>query len=151
MNTALNQFRNNNRFYNGIFKTPTHFDKLFGDLLEGTGIEFSYGNFPSVNVLENDSAYKMEVIAPGFSKEEIVIQLENDSLTISGEKKTEAGDDEKKFTRREFKSEKFSRSFNLPELVNMEEIKAEFKNGIVEIRLPKIQPTKQGSKQIEIQ
>ena len=83
----------------------------------------------------------MELSAAGFSKEEITLQIEKDTLVISGEKKAEETTVEKKFHRKEFTYNNFKRKFTLNELVDKEKIEASFENGIVKIHLPKKQET----------
>ena len=96
-------------------------------------------NLPSVNISDEDKKYVIEVAAPGLEKSDFNIDIEDDVITISSNKesKTEDGDG-KNWTRREFKSSSFQRSFNLPDNVNIDEIKATHKNGILSIDLPKV-------------
>ena len=91
---------------------------------------------PSVNVIESANAFKIEVAAPGLSKEDFKINVENDTLTIWAEKverKSETTEDAPvkadKYLRREFNFNAFKRSFTLPENVGVEGIKAAILRG----------------------
>ena len=95
---------------------------------------------PATNITENEQAFQLEIAVPGFSKEDFRINLEKDVLTISSEKEKDENIDEKKeqsFRIREFGHRNFSRSFSLPEAVDIDAIKAEYQNGILMITLPK--------------
>ena len=94
---------------------------------------------PAVNIIENEQGFELELSAPGFSKEEITLEIEKDTLVISGEKKNEETTVEKKFHRKEFTYNNFKRKFTLTEQVDKEKIEASFENGIVNIHLPKKQ------------
>lgn len=94
---------------------------------------------PSVNIVENDKEWKLEVSAPGFSKEDFKINLEKEVLTVSAEHKAEDLKEEKNYTRREFSFGSFSRSFRIKEnTVDVEKIGATYDNGILNITLPKL-------------
>ncbi|HOH99308.1 MAG TPA: Hsp20/alpha crystallin family protein [Bacteroidales bacterium] len=91
---------------------------------------------PSANVIEKDDQYELEMAIPGMSKEDIRIDLEKNVLTISSDK--EAGQQENiTYNRREFAPGKFCRSFSLPETVNREQIRADYRDGILRVMLPK--------------
>lgn len=92
---------------------------------------------PSVNIRETDNNFQLEVAAPGFSKEDFNIHVENDLLTISANKETKKEEDEQGYTRREFSYNSFSRSFTLPDAVNADGIKGSYVNGILNVELPK--------------
>ncbi|MBP7850785.1 MAG: Hsp20/alpha crystallin family protein [Lentimicrobiaceae bacterium] len=91
---------------------------------------------PSANVIEKDDQYELEMAIPGMSKEDIRIDLEKNVLTISSDK--EAGQQENiTYNRREFAPGKFCRSFSLPETVNREQIRADYRDGLLRVMLPK--------------
>jgi HSP20 family protein len=98
---------------------------------------------PSVNIIENDGLFKLEVAAPGLAKEDFKINVEDKVLTVSAEKKvdseTKEGD---KILRREFGYTNFKRSFTLPENVNVTDIKAVYENGVLNVHLPKVEVKK---------
>lgn len=115
----------------------------------------SGATLPSVNVKENDNEFAIELAAPGMKKEDFKIELNNHVLTISSEQKEEHEEKDKagKYTRREFNYRSFSRSFTLPaETVESEKIEAAYKDGILNISIPKKETAKpQPVKTIAIQ
>lgn len=151
MKTTNWNTRNGIPFYKGIFSAPESFDRIFGDLLESSGVEISYGKFSAINVIESEHEYTIECMIPGFEKDEIKINMEEAGLlNVSAEKKAGVSAIEKNYTKREFKAEKFSRSFNLPDNINNEGIEAEYKNGVLHINLPKMTAEKRTNKEISI-
>ncbi len=100
---------------------------------------------PAVNIRETDKSYEVEMAAPGMKKEDFKIELENNILTISSEKEEEHEEDGKeKYSRREYSYESFQRSFNLPkEVVDEEKIEAHYKNGVLQLTIPKKEKAKQ--------
>ncbi len=94
-------------------------------------------NMPAVNILETDEHFKIEVAAPGMNKEDFKIQVDNDLLTISAERKDEKSEKDARYTRQEFNFVSFSRSFTMPEIVDAEKIAASYQNGVMTITLPK--------------
>jgi len=124
----------NTRPYAGYF--PTFFDELFNDLNSSS---LPRTATPAVNVRENETSYTVELLAPGFRKEDIVVDMENNILTISGEVKKEEMDENEKFTRKEFNFQSFKRSFTLPEnKINSEAIEAKYVDGVLKVSLPKL-------------
>lgn len=96
---------------------------------------------PSVNVIETDNDFQIEVAAPGMEKKDFKVEIENGTLTISSEQKKEEKEEGKNYTRREFSYNAFARSFSLPENVISEKITAEYDNGILTLSLPKKEVT----------
>jgi len=97
---------------------------------------------PSTNVQEDENAYRLELSVPGFSKKDFKIDLEKNLLTISSEVKEEKKEENVNYTRKEFVYGNFCRSFTLPEIIEAENIKAEYKNGILLVTLPKKEEVK---------
>ncbi len=93
---------------------------------------------PRVNVFENETSFVIEAELAGVSKDAVDVQIENNILTFSGEKKSELAD--KKAHRVERYYGKFSRSFSLPDNVDQTNIKAESKDGMLFLTLPKMKP-----------
>ncbi len=131
---------------------PSLVDDFFGrDFMDNFFSERTGINVPAVNLAENNDEYRIEVAAPGLEKNDFKIDLENDVLTISSEKEVKDEQKDEKFMRCEFNYSKFSRSFTLPESANVEKIKANHKDGILYVRIPKKEETKQKPpKQIDI-
>lgn len=92
---------------------------------------------PATNVVETENGFELELASPGLSKEDFKIDIENNLLTISSEKEINNEHKEKNYTRKEFMVSSFSRSFNLPKTVDLDKIKAEYKDGILKVELPK--------------
>ena len=107
---------------------------------------------PSVNVKEEDSTYQIMVAAPGMKKEDFNIGIDRNILTISSENKseTEEKDEQGFFTKREFNFSSFSRSFTLPESVDIDNIEASYENGILNVSVPKKEIAMQNIKRIEV-
>lgn len=126
---------------------PSVLDRFFdGDLFNWSNRNFSQTNttLPSVNIKEDADAYKVEVAAPGFEKDDFKVELNHDLLTVSSEKKIENETKEGEvFTKREFSYQSFSRSFTLPQTADGERIKASYKKGILQITIPKKEEAKQ--------
>jgi HSP20 family protein len=113
--------------------------------------KFSNENWlPAINISDNKENYELELAAPGFNKEDFKLTIENKQLVISGESKSEKEEKEKNYTRKEFRSSSFTRSFNLPENVSEENIQAEYKDGVLIITLAKKQIEAPEYKSIEI-
>lgn len=107
-------------------------------------------SIPAVNVSENKNAFKLNVAAPGFKKEDFKLEILNGYLTISGEASEEKEDKDEKFTRKEYSYNTFSRSFNLPENINGEEISAQYADGVLKVTLPKKKVEEKATKQIAV-
>jgi HSP20 family protein len=105
---------------------------------------------PTVNTREGDDAYYIEVDLPGVKKEDINIDVDDNTLTISGERKIKEEHKEDNFYKVESVYGKFERAFSLPEDVDTEKIEAEHKNGVLEIKIPKVQKVEKTPKKIEI-
>lgn len=125
---------------------PSLFDRFFeNDMLDWTNRNFSSTNttLPSVNIIENDDSFEVEVAAPGFEKNDFNVELNNAVLTVSSEKQIEnETKDDERFTKREFSYQSFSRSFTLPETVESDKITAKYENGILNIVIPKKEEAK---------
>ena len=93
---------------------------------------------PAVNTREGEFAYHIEVDLPGMSKEDINIQIENNNLVISGERKYKEEVKEENYYKVESSFGSFSRSFSLPENIDIENIHAESTDGVLEVVVPKL-------------
>jgi HSP20 family protein len=105
---------------------------------------------PAVNTREGEYAYHVEVDLPGIKKEDIDIDVQNNVLTISGERKTKKEVKEEDYYKIESQYGKFSRSFTLPEKVDTENIHAESKNGVLEVIVPKLKEEEKKVKKIKV-
>ncbi|EXY27094.1 hsp20/alpha crystallin family protein [Bacteroides fragilis str. 3986 T(B)9] len=96
---------------------------------------------PAINVIETDKAYKLELAAPGMTKEDFSVRIdEENNLVISMEKKAENKEEKKdgRYLRREFSYSKFQQTMILPENVDKDHISAQVENGVLNIELPKL-------------
>lgn len=123
---------------------PSFTDDFFGnDFLSGFFDSSVNRTIPEVNVLENNDAFMIEVAAPGLEKKDFKIDLNNKVLSISSERETKKIDEKEKYIRREFSYSSFQRSFSLPDSVDQEKIKANHKDGILTIEIPKREEAKE--------
>ena len=106
---------------------------------------------PTINTREGEYAYHIEVDLPGIKKEDVDIKIDDNTLVVSGERKVKNEIKEGEYYKIESRFGKFSRSFSLPEEVDVENIHAESKDGVLEIILPKLEDAKADKvKKIEI-
>jgi HSP20 family protein len=98
---------------------------------------FKRDNMPAVNIKETDKNYEIEAMIPGLKKEDIHVDIERGMLTIWGESKSEKDEKEDGFTRKEFSYSSFKRSFNLPENITEEDVKAKYEDGILKLSVTK--------------
>lgn len=107
---------------------------------------FSDTTLPAVNIKEKETSYEVEMAAPGMKKEDFKIELDNNVVTISSEKSEDYQDDNEKerYSRREFSYQSFQRSFTLPkEVVDEDKIEARYKDGVLQLTIPKKEKAKQ--------
>ena len=115
---------------------------IFNDFFDNDWMVRTNATAPAINVIENDTDYKVEVAAPGMTKEDFNVHLgEDNELVITMEKKNETKDDgNKKYLRREFSYSKFEQAFVLPDDVEKDKISADVTDGVLTIDLPKRTP-----------
>ncbi len=118
------------------------FNDLFNDFFGGLAVNQNRSFNPSVNIIETDENFKLELAAPGLSKDDFKINIEDDLLTVSAEKKSEQNEKTEKYTRKEFSFTSFKRSFTLPEIADIEKIAASYENGIMGLVIPKKEEAK---------
>ncbi|HPC35309.1 MAG TPA: Hsp20/alpha crystallin family protein [Candidatus Marinimicrobia bacterium] len=132
-----------------LTKNPYAIDRFFDPFFFDRDEETSLVAFaPEVDIEEKDTEYIVNVELPGVKKDDVKISLKDNVLTISGEKKRVKKINKKNFYQCERVFGSFERSFRLPELVDQEKIAAEFKNGVLNIVIPKSPESK--PKSIEI-
>jgi HSP20 family protein len=129
---------------------------IFNDFFGNEWVERQSTSSPAVNIMESEKAYKIEIAAPGLTKNDFRIDVHDDNrLIVSVEKRSETKDEDKdsKYLRREFTYNSFRQTMILPDNVDKDKIKAKMEDGVLNIEIPKI--TKQEKtypvKQIEIQ
>ncbi len=107
-------------------------DNIFEDLTPTTT-----DWIPAVDLVDAGNDYVLEVVLPGLKADDINIEASRKSITISGERKATEIDDEKHLLRRERRYGSFRRIINLPTVVDHEQVKADYSNGILTIHVPK--------------
>jgi len=124
--------------YNPNDFTTTSFsniiDKFFNDSMQRSGRSTFV---PKVDVVESEKAFELHVEVPGMNKEDFNIEINDNYLTISGERKFSTEKNEKDFHTIETRYGSFSRSFTLPDSVSSDKINAKYNNGILELTIPK--------------
>jgi HSP20 family protein len=126
-----------NRLFNNLFDTPT---AGFGSVTRSW--------IPAVDIVETDDDYVLRADLPGLTEQDISIELHNDVLTVSGERKSEHEERRHGYYRVERSSGSFRRSVRLPEGVSPESIRATFERGVLEVIVPK--PEQQGPHKVTI-
>lgn len=128
-----------------VRRTNEWIPSLFNDLFNNQWMEKSNSMAPAINVIENEKSYQVELAAPGMSKDDFEVKInDNEELEINMEKKTESKKDEKhQYLRREFSYTKFHQILELPDDVEKEKIVAKVENGVLFIELPKTNPQAQ--------
>ena len=131
------------------FLTP--FDKMFDQIVEAqfpemtksVGVKPYQGSaYPKVNVYEYDDKVGIVAEIPGLNKKQLNVEVEDGVLTISGDKHSTFEDEGAKVLRRELKQSSFKRSFELGEQLDGDNINANFKDGVLSVSIPKIEPEK---------
>lgn len=117
-----------------------------------TGFERNCGCVPATNILEKDDSFEIQLAVPGMKKEDFHMEVENNVLTVTYERKEEEGQKfEDNYLRREYHPENFTRSFTIPKNVAVENIRARSENGMLFITVPKLEPKKEKlTKKIDI-
>lgn len=105
---------------------------------------------PAVNVSENDKSFFVDVMAPGFKKEDFKVNVENNVLTISAESKSESNTENKQYSRREYNYSSFTRSFRLPENAKDDTITATYKDGVLKLIVAKTKRETKSGRDIKI-
>ena len=130
---------------------PAYRDDFFNDFVSRRYYGHGFGHTPAVNIIEEDQEFRIDVAAAGLAKKDFKINVEDDILTISAERKEEKKERKNNYARREFNYGSFSRSFSLGESIDQDSIKAEHQDGVLTIHLPKKEEAlKPAPKEIEI-
>ncbi len=120
-------------------------DRLYNAFFSGTPTKLDSGSMvwnPAVDIHENDNEFIVVAEIPGMKKEDVKISLQDNVLTISGEKKREKEEEKKTYHRIEREYGSFERSFSLPSSVKVDSVKATYKDGLLTITLPKSEEAK---------
>lgn len=137
----------------------TWLPSIFNDFFDNDWMVKANATAPAINVIETEKEYKVEVAAPGMTKDDFKIHINEDNdLVISMEKQTESTEGEKegkaesRYLRREFSYSKFQQTLILPDDVDKDKIDAKVNDGVLTIELPKRTPEEkqQATKVIEV-
>lgn len=138
-----------------IRRTNNWLPSVFNDFFGNEWMENSNKSVPAINIQQNEKGFTVEVAAPGMTKEDCVVRIDDDNnLVISFEKKNEKEEKDKKgaYLRREFSYTQFQRRMVLPDDVEKEKISAKMENGVLTVEIPTAEEEKiPTAKQIEIQ
>ena len=141
----------NRKPFEGSFNTLV--DDLFTELPALFKTDFNNVDrkgFVPVNVKETDKSYQLDVVAPGFDKADFKVNLDQNLLTISAEKKNDEIKENEKQIRREYSYRSFKRSFTLDEKIDATNIEASYINGVLTLNLPKKEVVKAAATEIVI-
>lgn len=129
------------------------FDEFFNDLPSRffQNEPLNYGGVAPVNIIEKDQEYLLQIQAPGFDKADFKINIEQNILTVSADKKMEQRSESERFVKKEFSAKSFTRSFTLDESVLSDNINAKYENGVLNVALPKKEKNNIQPKEISIQ
>ncbi len=130
------------------------FSRSFNDLFDEFFNQFPVlekSHFPAVNISESENAYELSLWAPGLTKEDFEIKVEDGNLSIGYEHKTNTQKEDAKSIRSEFSWKSFKRSFHVADVIDTDNITAKYENGVLVLHLPKLPTAVPAVKQIAIQ
>ncbi|MEG1562783.1 MAG: Hsp20/alpha crystallin family protein [Bacteroides sp.] len=138
-----------------VRRTQNWLPSIFNDFFDNEWMEKANATAPAINVMESEKSYKVEVAAPGMTKNDFNVRIDEDNnLVISMEKKNENKEEKKegRYLRREFSYAKFQQTMILPDNVDKENISAQVEHGVLAIELPKLteEEVKKAERLIEI-
>lgn len=130
-----------NPFVNNVF------DNLFNDSFLTDRL---VTRVPAVNITETDTAYEIDLAAPGLKKSDFKINVDKNIISISAEKHDDKESEEKSYTKREYNYSSFTRSFTLPDTVDYNNIDASYIDGVLKVTIGKKEEAIISKKQIEV-
>jgi HSP20 family protein len=125
-------------------------NRLFGRLMPTNGDIEKFSFVPAAELSETDHELHLKLEIPGLEPKDITVEVTNDSVSISGERKSETKTEEDGYTRSEFRYGKFQRVIPLPVEVQNEQVKADYKDGILTLTLPKAEAEKRKAIKVNI-
>lgn len=138
---------------NELRRMQREIDRLFEDFVSSRGADNGEGETavwaPRVDLTETEDSYLVHVDAPGMNKDDFTINWQNDTLTVSGERKWATKEENESLVRMERSFGHFFRSFRMPKSVDGENIGASYEAGVLTVRVPKTEESK--PRRIEIQ
>ena len=136
---SMEFFRDFDSMFEDFFRSPSR-------IMQGSETVWT----PRIDVLEKEKEYHLIAELPGMDKKDIDITVKDDVLTISGEKKAEEKQEDQNYYSCERRYGKFERSFRMAGEVDVSNVKAEYKNGVLTLSVPKIEKPEPASTQIQI-
>jgi HSP20 family protein len=128
------------------------FEDFFQSFPSGfSGPDVNANGFIPANIRETADGYQLDLVAPGFDKQDFKVNLDKNILTVSADKKSEEKKEDEKMIRREYSFRSFSRSFTLNDTIDASKIVAKYDNGVLALQLPKKEEVKVMPKEITIQ
>jgi HSP20 family protein len=119
--------------FSSLYDIPKEFDQAWERMLRRDPIFRHRAEYPLVNIIENESGYNIDVSIPGVDPADLSLEISERNISISGERKSQEG----KYYRQERGSGSFQRVFSLNAPIDRDKAEAEFKDGILRVRLPK--------------
>jgi len=151
--------RSGNGGFSSLFGMRDQFDRMFDSMMRGwpapwrEAPRLDLGKFdfaPRVDTAETDAAYEVTAELPGVEEKDVKISIENDVLSISGEKKSEREEKKKDYVLSERSYGSFKRAFTLPDNVDVEKIAAKYEKGVLKVTLHKTTPSPAKHREIPI-
>src|SRR6201989_2981198 len=130
-----------NPWFNDVFESLINDSRLNDRFVTKT---------PAVNISETENEFHIELAAPGLKKEDFKINLDKNVLSVSADKKVENVEEGKKFSKREYSYNSFTRSFTLPEVADAGKIEAEYTDGVLKLNVAKKEEAKIQSREIAV-
>ncbi len=122
---------------------------FFDDFITKDFFDSNWSNYsatgttiPAVNIVETKDDFQVEMAAPGMTKKDFNVELDNDMLTISSVKEDSRDEQDRSYSRKEFSYQSFKRSFYLPNTVEAENIRARYQDGVLRLVIPKKEEAK---------
>jgi HSP20 family protein len=131
-----------NRLFSTFFDSPASTGST------GNGQSAARRWYPAMDLVESDDHFVLRVDLPGLSEDDVKIEVENDTLVVSGERKETHEQKREGFYRLERSMGAFSRSLSLPEGIDADQVSASFDRGVLEVRIPK--PEQRKPRRVEI-
>ena len=130
-----------------LIQSANLFNDLFNDFAPTALPKWQ---LPAVNIRETADAFILDLVAPGFKKEDFVLNNAENVLVVTAKQPTQGEPRKENYTRREFALTDFNRRFQLPETVNQQAIEAHYEGGILQLRLPKNVQEKPAARKIAV-
>lgn len=136
-----------------LFDLRSDLDEIFDELMEAPFFTSPswLGGFPAVDVAETENEVVVKAEIPGIDPKNLEVHVTEDSLDIKGEVKDEWEEKNVGYCRRERYCGTFERTIALPAKVRQDEVKAQYRDGILTITLPKVEPSKPRARKVEIE